>query len=145
MWACSLVKHATIWCFLMFIIWEQMQFVDYSRMFFLSHSVTAKPRNLSTIKDSRVRRVVSARIQVLVSNTNHFPGTEHLPLHSYTFQNVLSVSHMHTLTRTMLLISGHSDLYENHVTRLLRMMQICVSHETSLHLPSRWCLTSAVG
>lgn len=136
MCACSLVyiseKHTVIWSFYMYIIWQQMQFIDYSQMFFLSHSVTAKPRSLSTIKDSRVGHVVTARIQVLVSNTNHFPRTEHLPLHSYTFQNVLSVSHMHTLTWTMLLISGHSDLYENLVTRPLGSeADLCFSWNSS--------------
>lgn len=87
----------------MYSIWKQggwqMQFIEYSQMFFLSHSVTAKPRSLRPIKESRVRHVVTARIQVLVSNTDHFPGTEHLPLLSYTFQNVyMYLTHANTNT-----------------------------------------------
>lgn len=65
-------------------------------MFFLSHSVTPKPER--PVKESKIRHVVTARIQLLVSSADHFPGTEHLSLHSYTFQSALGLPHMYART-----------------------------------------------
>lgn len=72
-------------------------FIEYSQYnFFLSHWVT--PKTKRSVKDSKVRHVVTARIQLLVSTTDHFPGTEHLWVHTSTLQSALSLPHTHTRT-----------------------------------------------
>lgn len=46
-------------------------------------------------KESKLSHVVAARLQLWVSKTNHFPGTEHLWVHSYPSE---TPTHMHTHT-----------------------------------------------
>lgn len=57
--------------------------------FFSLHSVTTE----RPVKESIVRHVVNARIQLSVSSTDHFPGTVHL------CQSMLSLPHIYVYYR----------------------------------------------
>lgn len=69
--------------------------------------------------------VVSARLQVLVSSTYHFPGTQHLSVHSDTFQSVLSPPH--TCNDTYL---------KGHITKRMKL-KMCFSWNSSTPVKQR--------